>query len=167
MRDADNLNDSERVACIHALRYLPVLYITLVPCSTSPFESTMCCLVPPSQHPTSLMPVTDRSLRPLQLSYPPKSLLQSLKVVKWGTWGQKQNANLYHQRLQSARGRARVARKPCSSVGTAQNFVPNVAGSSLGFAYFLGCRAPFELRSPNVDIEKCWELRNLKFAVHM
>lgn len=82
-----------------------------------------------------------------------------LKVVKWGTWGQKQNANLHNQRLQSARGRARVARKPCSSVGTAQNFVPNVAGSSLGFAYFLGCRAPFELRSPNVDIEKCWELK--------
>ena len=50
-------------------------------------------------------------------------------------------------------------------MGTAQNFVPNVAGSSLGFAYFLGCRAPFELRSPNVDIEKCWELRNLKMEV--
>ena len=81
-----------------------------------------------------------------------------LKVVKWGTWGQKQNANLYHQRLQSARGRARVARKPCSTVGTAQNCVPNTAGSSLGFAYFLGCTAPFELRSPNVDIEKWWEL---------
>ena len=68
--------------------------------------------------------------------------LYYLKVVKWGTWGQKQNANLYHQRLQSARGRARVARKPCSSVGTVQNFVPNVAGSSLGFAYFLDLSGP-------------------------
>ena len=36
MRDADNLNDSERVAYIHALRYLQVLYITLVPCRRVP-----------------------------------------------------------------------------------------------------------------------------------
>ena len=48
-----------------------------------------------------------------------------------------------------------------------ENCVPNTAGSSLGFAYFWGCTAPFALRSPNVDIEKCWELENLKLAVHV